>query len=218
VVSRGAVLPGHGIPVIGRRAAGRLARAELSKPAYHHQPSVSQRAVHAAAVWLARLFRAGQQLPGGWWSTVALVALAVIGVAVVLARIGPVARARRRPRELRTPGQARTALDHRAAAGRLAEAGDYAAAICERVRAIAADLAERGILPPRTGRTADEFAAEAGEALPRHAAEFLGAAKVFDEVRYGQRPGTRPGYERIAALDADIGAGAARRERRAAAP
>ena len=200
-----------GIPLIGRRAAQRLARAELAKPVYHLQPPLTQRILHAIAVWLGRLFRTAQGLPGGWWAVVTLAAVVVIVAAIVLGRIGPVARAQRRARELAAPGRALTASDHRAAAGRLAEAGDFAGAICEAVRAIAAELDERGVLRPRTGRTADEFAAEAGRALPPHAADLLGAARLFDEVRYGRRAGTRPGYDLISSLDTRIGASAGRR-------
>ena len=47
------------------------------------------------------------------------------------------------------------------------------------------------MLPPRIGRTADEFAAEAGRALPVHAEALRDAARQFDEIRYGQRPGSR---------------------------
>src|SRR5262249_20374407 len=192
--------PGGGVPVTGRQAGQRLARTELSKVIYHHQPSLTERIAHFLLTWLARLFHATQGLPGGWWGFVALVVLAVILVAVVLARIGPVARAQRRQPGPGAVAPVRTAREHRAAAIRLAEAGDYAAAICERVRAIAAELDERGILMPSIGRTADEFAAEAGRALPPHAAGLLGAARLFDEVRYGRRPGTRAGYERVAGL------------------
>jgi len=64
---------------------------------------------------------------------------------------------------------------------------------------------------PRIGRTADEFAAEAGRELPPHAAGLLGAARLFDEVRYGQRSGTRTGYEQVADLDTRIRASAGRR-------
>ena len=204
-------VPVGAIPVVGRGAGQRLARTELSKAIYHHQPPLTERVVHFLLAWLARVFRATQGLPGGWWGFVALVALAVILVAVVLARIGPVAGAQRRRAGPGAAAPARTARDHRDAADRLAESGDYAAAICERVRAIAAELDERGILLPRIGRTADEFAAEAGRALPPHAAGLAGAARLFDEVRYGQRPGTRPGYEQVAELDTRIRATAGRR-------
>jgi Domain of unknown function (DUF4129) len=203
--------PAGGTPVVGRQAGQRLARAELSKPIYHPQPSLAQRAAHFVLEWLGRLFRAAQGLPGGWWGFVVLIVLAVLLVAVVLARTGPVARARRRRGEPGARSPARTARDHREAATRLAGTGDYAAAICERVRAIAAELDERGVLAPRIGRTADEFAAEAGRALPPHAADLLGAARLFDEVRYGRRPGTRAGYDRVSELDIRVAASAGRR-------
>jgi hypothetical protein len=205
------VAPGGGIPVVGRREGQRLARAELSKAIYHPQPSLAQRAVHFLLEWLGRLFRATQGLPGGWWGFVVLIALAALLAAVVLSRTGPVARARRRRAEPGAMFPARTARDHREAAARLAGTGDYAAAICERVRAIAAELDERGVLAPRIGRTADEFAAEAGHALPPHAAGLLAAARLFDEVRYGRRPGTRRGYDRVTELDTRIAASVARR-------
>jgi Domain of unknown function (DUF4129) len=207
-----------GGPLIGRRAAQRLAQAELAKPVYHPQPPLAARVLHWAGQWLGRLFRAAQGLPGGWWAVVTLVAVAVIVAAIVLARIGPLARAQRAQRTAEAPGRALTARDHRSAAARLAEAGDFAGAICESVRAIAAELDERAVLRPRAGRTADEFAAEAGLALPPYAADLLGAALLFDEVRYGQRPGSRPGYERVAELDTRIRAGAGRRARAVPAP
>ena len=200
-----------GIPVVGRRAGQHLARAELSKAIYHPQPSLAQRAAHFALEWLGRLFHATQRLPGGWWGFVVLIALVVLLAGVVLDRTGPVARARRRRAGPGATSLARTAREHRDAAARLAVAGDYAGAICERVRAIAAELDERGVLAPRIGRTADEFAAEAGRALPSHAAGLLGAARLFDEVRYGRRAGTRPGYGQVAELDARIVASAGRR-------
>jgi hypothetical protein len=204
------VILAGGIPFIGRRAAQRLARAELAKAIYHPQPSLTARVLHALASWLSRIFRASQELPGGWWALVTLAAVAIIVAAIVLARIGPVARAQRRARELAAPARARTASDHRSAAARLAGAGDFAGAICERVRAIATELDERGVLRPLTGRTADEFAAEAGRALPPYAADLRGAALLFDEVRYGQRAGSRPGYQRVTELDTAIRASAGR--------
>jgi hypothetical protein len=128
----------------------------------------------------------------------------VIVTAGLLAWIGPVARTRRRPGPLTPQGEVRTARHHRQDAGRFAAAGDYSAAIIECVRAIAAELEERGVLPPRSGRTADEFAAEAGQAMPGHADALRGAARLFDDVCYGQRPGSKAGYERLSELDRQI--------------
>jgi hypothetical protein len=212
-----AVPPG-GVPLVSGRAAQRLARAELARPVYHPQPPLAARVLHWAGVWLGRLFRAAQGLPGGWWAVVTLAVVAVVVAAIVLAQIGPVARAQRAARSLAPPGRALTAGEHRTAAARLAEAGDFAGAICESVRAIAAELDERGVLRPRAGRTADEFAAEAGQALPPYATDLRGAALLFDEVRYGQRPGSRPGYERVAELDTRIRTGAGRRAPAARVP
>jgi uncharacterized protein DUF4129 len=209
--------PGGRIPPIGRQAAQRLARAELARPEYHPHESLTVRILRAALHVLSRLLQAASRAPGGWWGLIALAVLAVLVVSVVLARIGPVARSARRREGLVAGGRALTARDHREAAGRLADAGDYGAAICECVRAIAAELDERGVLPPRAGRTADEFAAEAARAMPALADGLHGAAVAFDEVRYGQRAGTRPGYERLRDLDLRVKASAPRVEPAAAA-
>jgi hypothetical protein len=198
------------VPGIGRRAAARLARAELSKPTYHQHTSLTVRILRAVAGWLGRLFQSASSLPGGWWSLIAVAALAVIAAAAVLGWAGPVLRTRRRRGELTAGGPRRSAAGHREAARQLAEAGDYAAAVCETVRAIAADLDERGVLPPRPGRTADEFAAEAGRAIPAHATALRDAALLFDEIRYGQRSGTAAGYAQVRDLDASVRASARR--------
>jgi hypothetical protein len=210
--------PGPGGPGIGRQAAQRLARAELAKPEYHQHVPLAQRVITAVLNFIGRIFTAASNAaPGGWWGLIALAALAVILTAVLLNWIGPVARARGSG-PLAAEGETRTARHHRQQAGRLADAGSYAAAIIECVRAVAAELEERGVLPPRTGRTADEFAAEAGQALPAHADALRDAARLFDEVRYGQRPGSRASYERLRELDRRIVASAPRASRSGSPP
>jgi hypothetical protein len=189
---------------IGRDAAQRLARAELSKAIYHPHESLTQRILNAINAWLNKLFNTGNSVPGGWWALVALAAIAVIVIAIVMTRIGPVARRRRRVDDHISGARAVTASDHRSRAGRLASAGDYAAAIVECVRAIARQLEENGVLAPRAGRTADEIAEEAGQVLPGDADALRDAARLFDDVCYGQRRGTRDGYQRLQALDARI--------------
>jgi Domain of unknown function (DUF4129) len=211
--------PATGRPGIGRRAAQRLAREELSKPMYHPRTPLIQRIIEAVLRFLARIFHAASgAAPGGWWGLVALAALVVIVAAGLRAWMGPVARAHRSQGPLTPQGQARTARDHRQDAERLAGAGDYAAAIRECVRAIAAELDERAVLPPRTGRTANEFAEEAGRALPAHAPALREAAWQFDEVCYGQRAGTKAGYERLRDLDKQVMASAPRVSRAAPSP
>lgn len=212
----GLAAPPGGSRGIGRRAAQQLARAELAKPIYHQQTSsLAERILAAIARFLDKVSGIA---PGGWWGLVALAALAVIVTAMLRAWLGPVARTHRSQGLLTAQGQARTARDHRQKAERSAGAGDYAAAIRECLRAIAAELDERGVLPPRTGRTANEFAEEAGRALPVHAPALREAAWQFDEVCYGQRAGTRAGYERLRDLDKQVMASAPRVTRAAAAP
>jgi hypothetical protein len=184
---------------IGRGPAQRLAREELAKSLYHpHQSFLG---------WLEqqadKLFgNLNVDMPGGWWAVVALIALAVIVVGLVLARVGPVARSRRRagPGPLRAD-RPLTAREHRELAERRAADGDYDTAVVECVRAIAAGLEERAILAPGPGRTADELAADAGRLLPVHLDGLTAAARLFDDVRYGGRPGTRDGYERVRDLE-----------------
>ena len=172
---------GGGGPGIGRKAAQQLARAELAKPEYHHHVSPLEAVILAVLHFLARIVNAASRaVPGGWWALVALAALAVIVIAGVLNWIGPLARAHRGSGPLAAEGGTRTARDHRQEAQRLAGADDYTAAIIECVRAIAAELEERGMLPPRIGRTADEFADEAGQALPAHADALRDAARQFE--------------------------------------
>jgi hypothetical protein len=97
-----------------------------------------------------------------------------------------------------------TARDYRRAAERLAAAGDYASAIVETVRAIAADLEERGVLRPRPGRTAGELAAEAGRELPSQADDLRMATRLFDDIRYGEKHGSPAGYQLVSRVAENI--------------
>jgi Domain of unknown function (DUF4129) len=171
-----------------------------------YQESYSARFWNWVGRILSRLFRAGSALPGGWWSSVALIAALVLVVAAVVFWIRPASARRARPGALLT-GATLTAQDHRDLAARHAAAGDYGAAIVERMRAIAVSIEERGILPARPGRTADELAAQAGRALPALADLLAAAARLFDDVLYGGRDGTMTGYERLRELDDAVLAG-----------
>ncbi len=188
-----------GPPGIGRHAAQQLARRELSKSIY--QPSVWQRVLDWLERHLDRLFAAiNSSLPGGWWALVSLLVLAVLVVSVVLVQVRPRA-LRRSARRQPLAGRSMSASDYRARADSYAAAGDYSAAIVERVRAIAEELQQRGVLPVRPGRTADEFAAEASLPLPALAAKLADAARLFDDVRYGGRTGADAGYHGVRELD-----------------
>jgi hypothetical protein len=69
------------------------------------------------------------------------------------------------------------------------------------MRAVVRALEERTLLDPRPGRTADEAAAEAGRALPGHAAALAAAAIAFDAIAYGDAPADQAAYRLLDDLD-----------------
>jgi hypothetical protein len=191
---------------VSRDQGQRLARAELSKAAYH-QESVPQVILHAIGSFLQRVFGdVSQSTPGGGWSVVALIALAVIIVAVIVTRIGPLAGAARRGTPLADPGARPLSARHlREAAEASAAAGDYSAAILQRLRAVAASCEERAVLMPDVGRTADELATQLGTRLPGQRGALAAVAALFDQIRYGDGAGTPEGYRQLRELDAAVG-------------
>ena len=140
-------------------------------------------------------------MPGGWFTLSVLLILLAIAV-VVAVRI-----ARRTMRTNRGGGYALfgehelSAAEHRATAEQYAAAGNWAAAIRHRLRAVARQLEESAVLDPVPGRTATELARDAGRAMPDLAAELTRAAEAFNDVTYGERPGTESAYRMIADLD-----------------
>ncbi|GAA1856835.1 DUF4129 domain-containing protein [Actinomadura bangladeshensis] len=191
---------------IGRDEARELARRELEKQIYQRdKPSMLERWWDEFAEWLQDLFNRaptpGSQGSGGGWVSIAIIvviALVAVGLVVWLMWGRRNLRSRTDPLLEEAPS---TALDHREAAERHAAAGQWAEAIRERLRAIARDLEERAVLAARPGRTADELAAEAGEAVPELADELAAGVRIFDDVWYGDRPGTAEGYARMTDLD-----------------
>jgi hypothetical protein len=207
------LLAGTG-PGIGRKAAQQLARRELARSIY--QESFATRIEHAIGRFLGELLRAGASVPGGWWTSVALIMGLVLVVASVLFWIRPAGGHRAQAGALLVD-RALSAADHRALAERHATDGDYTTAIIERMRAVAVLIEERGVLGSRPGRTADELAGQAAQAMPELAADLRPAAALFDDVMYGGRPGTAAGYEVISRLDAAVQAATGRRGRLIAA-
>jgi hypothetical protein len=185
-------------PGVGRRTGQELARRELARSMYRESFSTRFWA------WLGRLLHhlvhATGSLPGGWWSSVALVAALVLIVAGVTFWLRPAGVRRTRSAAV-LAGAGLSARDHRELAGRHAAAGDYGAAIIEQVRAVAVTVEDRGLLAAQAGRTADELAAQAGRVLPALAGQLTAAARLFDDVMYGGRAGTMAGYESVRALD-----------------
>lgn len=185
---------------IDRDAAHEAAQRELAKPIYP-KASLTERLSEWLDDLLYRIAQEGSSLPGGWF-TIALL-LTILAVAIVVA----VRIARRTMRTNRGgdhalfDSQELTAAAHRATAQQYAAVGDWTAAIRHRLRAIARQLEEDGVLNPVPGRTATELARDAGAVVPSLAGELTNAATTFNDVTYGERPGTEPAYRMIADLD-----------------
>ena len=183
---------------IDREAAHDAAQRELAKPIYP-RASLSDRVAEWFNDLMFRMVNAGAELPGGWFTimVLGLLVLAAVFVVVRLAR-----RTMGRPGDgLLYRNQTRSAADYRARAEQAAARGHWTTAIRQRLRAIGRQLEEDGVLDPVPGRTAGELAHDAGGLLPAFATDLAAAAGAFDDVTYGERPGTGSNYRFIADLD-----------------
>jgi hypothetical protein len=185
---------------VDRDTAREAAQRELDKPIYP-KGSVAQRIHEWIHELLYRLLEQGSSIPGGWFTVSVLITLAVVATVVAIR----IARRTIRTRhggdyQVFDAGQL-TAAQHRAIAERYASDGDWTAAIRHRLRAVARVLEEGGTMDPVPGRTANELAAGAGERIPQLVAELSRAATAFNDVTYGERPGTPAAYQLIADLD-----------------
>jgi hypothetical protein len=185
---------------VDRDTAREAAQRELDKPIYP-KGSVSQRIHEWIHELLYRIIEKGSSVPGGWL-TITVLAMLLIAAVVLAVRI---ARRTIRTRaggdyQLFDAGQL-TAAQHRAVAEHFAAEENWSAAIRHRLRAVARGLEENGTLEPAPGRTASELAADAAGRLPALAAELSRSATAFNDVTYGERPGTRAAYQLIVDLD-----------------
>src|ERR1700754_1252643 len=140
-------------------------------------------------------------MPGGWLTISVLAILLVIAI-VVAVRIARRTMRTNRGGEFALFGNHElSAAEHRATAEQYAAGGNWSAAIRHRLRAVARQLEESAVLAPVPGRTASELARDAGRAIPNLAAELSRAAESFNDVTYGERPGTEAAYRMVADLD-----------------
>ena len=184
---------------IDREAAHEAAARELAKPIY---PDATPGDRIAAWIndFLQRLLKAGAALPGGWL-TLVLLGLLVLAAVLVTARIARRAMGGRRSAQHLYGARALTAAEHRSRAEQAAAQRDWPTAIRQRLRAIGRQLEEDGVLNPVPGRTAGELADEAGSRLADLAAEFHAAAAAFNDVTYGDLPGSESSYRLVSDLD-----------------
>ena len=185
---------------IDRDAAREAAQRELSKPIYP-KPSLSERVSDWINEWIYRLVEKGSSLPGGWFTIGVLLTIFVV-LLIIAIRVARKTMRTNRNIDSRLFGATElSAAEHRATAQRFAAQGDWAGAIRHRVRAIARQLEETGVLNAVPGRTANELARDTGRSLPGLTTELLQAATSFNEVTYGEQPGTESAYLQIADLD-----------------
>lgn len=191
---------------LSREAAQEAAREELRRREYTAaQPPLLLRAVGRVLREVGELLdRAAGAAPGGRLGLLALVLLLGLFVAVVLSRVGPLAR--------RTPGQplfegstTLSAAEHRSLAESAAQEGRFADAVRERLRAVVRTLEARGALDPRPGRTAGEVARDGGAAIPALTDDLRQAALLFDEIWYGGRTADASSYSVLVAVDERVG-------------
>lgn len=201
---------------IDRDAAHDAAQRELSKPIYP-RASLTDRLWDWLAELIYKLTVEASSIPGGWFTLTIIVLLLVVAAVVAVRVAMRTIRTNRGHDSALFGAHELTSAQHRATAEQAAAQGNWSAAIRHRLRAVARHLEETGVLNPVPGRTATELARDAGAAIPGLTGELRRAAEAFNDVTYGERPGTESGYRLIADLDdhlrfstpsgADAGAG-----------
>jgi hypothetical protein len=204
--------------VVDSDQAHQMAVRELAKSQYHTRPTTSQPFPSpSAGVSTPSPPPQPHSSSAGHAGTIILVILAavvlIVVVVLVLKWLGRprTEKALKQKTEKQKPGARAVeevlygAARHRRAAEIAAEAGHWAEAIRERFRAVIGTLDERGLLPERPERTADEAAHDAGALLPAHATVLNAAARAFDDVEYGEYVGTAEGYRLISEVDDLVG-------------
>jgi hypothetical protein len=193
---------------VDREPARDAAQRELTDPRYEHRSWWDD-----FADWLGRhlLDRVSPAHPrdsfwdGSVMPLLVLLLVLVLGALVVFfARRATRSPAKKKAIFADEAAELSSAGEHRERSLRAASAGDWATATAERVRAVVKELDERAVLALTPGRTADEFAFLASGLLPELEEGFTAAARAFDEVVYGERPGSERAYQDAARLDEAI--------------
>lgn len=185
---------------IDRDAAHQAAEIELSRPIYSKGSAAQQFAEWVDELFY-RLLEKTASVPGGWFTVTVLLILLAIAVAVAIRVARRTMRTNRGGDHLLFEAAQLTAAQHRTTAESHAAQGDWSGAIRHRLRAVARHLEDTGVLGPAPGRTANELASDAGAALPHLGDELSEAATAFNDVTYGEQPGTEDAYRMIVALD-----------------
>lgn len=184
-------------------------RDELLRPEYHRENLLQQ-----LSNWFSDLFDRGTRAASSSSSLVDLISL-VLFAGLALGLIWLVSRLRlsRRSAEEAGPVLEETGISarelRRVAEQALAE-GRFAEAVIGGFRALVVRQVERGRLDDLPGMTAHEVALALDQTYPDRRAAIDQAGRLFDEVRYGDRPATADQARAVLALDDDL-AGLVRR-------
>lgn len=174
-------------------------RQELAKPEY--QPSLMERAVRWFGHLLDRILGAAQNV-GQLDPVIAgvLLVLLLVGIAFVLARLRREPGNRVADRAVLTDDRT-TAAQYRARAGRALAEERWDDAVVDGMRAIAVGLVERALVDDVPSATAHEVAVAAAAVFATQSAGLQAAARLFDEVRYGDRHASRAGASDLVELE-----------------
>ena len=192
-------LPDPPLDPSGDEARSKL-RRELLHPEYH-DTNVLQEILN----WLSRkvgngLDRASHAPPlSTLMAMVVFVALALV-LALLVSRARRTAHQKGERRAVLTE-ESVTAAELRARADSALAAGRFEEAVVEGFRAVALRQVERGRLADSPGATAHEVAIALGREYAPLEADVHRCARLFDEVRYGDRPATREQAASVLALD-----------------
>ncbi|WP_116244957.1 DUF4129 domain-containing protein [Nocardiopsis sp. FIRDI 009] len=188
---------------VTREEGRRRAVEELSDPLYGEQaPTLLDRIREWLLDLLGGVASAGSGFLGGWVVLGPLLVLLAGLLVWLIVYLRPSA-GRRRGAAVHEEAPL-SAADHRAAAERHEAAGEFAAAVTERMRAISVALEDRALITPRVGRTATELAEEASAVLPGEAGGLAEGARIFNDVAYGDRPATAEAARALRELDARL--------------
>jgi hypothetical protein len=195
---------------IDRDAAHDAAQRELNKPGYSHG-SLTDQLLRLLDDLVYKLVSDGASVPGGWLTVSVLLILVAVAVVVAIRVARRTMRTNRGRRDALFGSVEMSSVEHRAAAERSVSQGDWASAIRHRLRAVARHLEETAVLHPVPGRTATELARDAGAAIPGLLVELRSGATTFNDVTYGEQPGSEAEYRMLADLDDHLLAHAAGR-------
>lgn len=198
-----ALVPGSTPVDLTREQAQRAAELELADPAYQAaKPGLLQRGIQWLIEQVEELAQqAADAAPGGWLGILGLALAIVTAVLFVRWRLGPV----RGSAVVRFEVDPQvSAAQYRSRAEQDAAAGRWGQAVSQRMQALVRTGQERGLIDGHPGWTADEVATSIGGQVPGCADALAAAARTFDEIRYGGRPGSATTYRIVAGAEESL--------------